>query len=64
MAKIDYTLNKDGKYTAVQLVQKFFGANLQEMKGLSIGDREQLASGIARFEGISESECSFVHVPY
>jgi hypothetical protein len=62
--KSDYTPNKDGKYTAIGLVSKFFGANLQEMKGLPMEDRNQLASAIARQEGIPAEELSFTSVEY
>jgi hypothetical protein len=59
-----YAKNKDGKYTAIQLVMKFFGANMQEMKELPVKDREELASAIARQENIPTEELSFAPVPY
>lgn len=64
MAKTDYSVNKDGKYTGVGLVTKFFGPTLQEMKELSMKDRNELASAIARQEGITSTECAFELVEY
>lgn len=59
-----YEKNKDGLYTAINLVKVFFGANLQELKGLPVKDREELASAIARQNGFTQDECSFQHVAY
>lgn len=61
---MEYTKNKDGKFTAVHLVMKFFGATMNEMKELPIKDREELASAIARQENIPSGELSFVPVEY
>lgn len=59
-----YEKNKDEKYTAVGLVRVFFGAKLEELKGLPVKDREQLASAIARQNGFTQDECSFIFVEY
>lgn len=64
MANNAYEKNKDGKYTAIGLVRVFFGASLQELKGLPVKDREEMASAVARQEGIPTEELSFASVEY
>jgi hypothetical protein len=61
---MEFKRNQDGKITAMQLVKEFFGANLQEMKGLPLVDREQMASAIASQEGIGQEDLSFTLVAY
>jgi ribosomal protein L7/L12 len=56
--------NKDNKITAIQLVRTFFGCGLQEMKDLPAKDRTELASAIARQEGVDVSDLSFEPVAY
>ena len=52
------------KQKAFSLIREFFGATLQELKGLTALDRNQLASTIARQKGIAPADCEFEFVAY
>jgi hypothetical protein len=53
-----------GKHTQIKLIRDFFEAKMDEMKALTPNDRNELASGIARFRGISEADCNFTFCIY
>ena len=52
------------KFSQVRLIRQFFNPTLQEVKELSVLDKLQLASGIARNCNIPASECDFEFVAY
>ena len=53
------------KYTTVKLVRDFYApVSMDEMKALTSLDRQQLASGIARFQGLTQADCEFDLIPY
>ena len=53
------------KHGAALLVKKFFGiTNNQEILSLPKTDREQLASSIARSQGMTQDQCEFPLVDY
>ena len=52
------------KHTVIKLVRDFFNPTMQEMKALTSEDRCQLASAIARQQGIPEGDLGFVPVEY
>lgn len=56
------------KISKIKLIRDFFGLTggdaLRAFKELPDADRTQLASAIARAQGLDESACDFVHVAY
>lgn len=52
------------KIGAIKLVRDFYGAKMDELKALPQKDRDQLASAIARQQGLTQDEVSFVMVDY
>jgi hypothetical protein len=52
----------NGGIGAVTLVKKEFNASLAEMKALPKQDREELATLIAKRDGLKQEDCSFVFV--
>ena len=56
------------KKAALVLIAKFFGLALKEAKDecekLTTLDRQQLASAIAREQGLTQDDCNFEMVPY
>jgi hypothetical protein len=43
----------------INLIREFFGATLQELKALTMADRHQLASAIARSNGLTAKDCGW-----
>lgn len=53
------------KHTRVKLIRDFFNpVSMTEMKALTKDDMSQLASAIARAQGIPQDECDFEFVAY
>ena len=52
------------KHKAITLIREFFGCQLAELKALTAQDRQQLASAIAKYKDIAESDCEFKFVVY
>lgn len=50
--------------SAINLIRTEFGATLAEMKTLTLQDRQELASAIARQRGLDMSKVTFKVVEY
>jgi hypothetical protein len=55
---------KKGMHKAIDLIRSFFGATNQEMMKMSKDERGQLASGVARTQGLTPDTCEFELVAY
>lgn len=53
-----------GPISAIKLVRDFFHPEMQEMRTLPVDDRNQLASAIARQQGLTQADVSFPLVDY
>lgn len=61
---VEATKGGDVKQSAVTLVRNYFGASMAEMKALTGQDRQQVASAIAREQGLTPDQVNFELVAY